>query len=169
METALEHTLTSFYKTGMIAYMDAHPEDFEEAIELAISNKQPYSWRAAWLLWSCMQKNDVRVQSHIKNIIDAIKDKKDGHQRDLLIILLQMELNEEYEGFLFHICVDIWEKINKKPSARITAFKNIIKIAKKYPELSNEVIFFTQNQYLESLSPGVKKSISKMIMEFTAK
>jgi hypothetical protein len=36
----------------LISYLSAHPEYFEEAITLAISDKQPYSWRAAWLLWS---------------------------------------------------------------------------------------------------------------------
>lgn len=167
METALEHILTSSYKADMISYMDAYPEDFEEAIKLAISNKQPYSWRAAWLLWSCMEENDQRIQGYIKNIIDTITTKNDDHQRELFKILLQMELNEKYEGFLFNVCVTVWEKINKKPSVRLTAFKIIVKIAKKHPDLSHEIIFLTQNQYLDSLSPAVKRSISKMIKEFT--
>jgi hypothetical protein len=38
METAFEHILISANKAGMIAYMAVHPEDFEEAVELAISN-----------------------------------------------------------------------------------------------------------------------------------
>ena len=134
---------------------------------LKFSNKQPYSWRAAWLLWSCMEENDKRIQGNIKDIISNITNKKDGHQRELLKILLQMELNEEYEGHLFNVCVSVWEKINKKPSVRYTAFKFILKIAKKYPDLFNEIAFLTQNQYLDSLSPGVKRSISKMINELT--
>ena len=68
METALENILTSSYKAEMISYINTHPNDFEEAIELAVSNKQPYSWRAAWLLWSCMEKNDPRIQVHLKKI-----------------------------------------------------------------------------------------------------
>ncbi len=36
METALEQILISSYKAEMISFMDAHPEYFEEAIELAI-------------------------------------------------------------------------------------------------------------------------------------
>ena len=167
METALEQILTSSYKDEMISFMDSHPEYFEEAIELAISNKQPYSWRAAWLLWSCMEENDKRIQGYIKNIINTITTKKDGHQRELLKILLQMELNEEQEGYLFNVCMTVWEKINKKPSVRFTAFKFIIKIAKKHPDLSNEIAFFTQNQYLDSLSPGIKRSLSIMIKELT--
>jgi len=163
METALEHILTSSYKVDMIAWMDAHPEDFEEAIKLAVSNKQPYSWRAAWLLWSCMEKNDQRIQGYVKSIIDILSVRDDNQLRELLIILHQMEINEELEGLLFNHCISIWEKINKKPSLRITAFKIIVKIAKKHPDLSREIIFLTQNQYLDSLSPAAYKSVTNMI------
>jgi hypothetical protein len=163
METALEHILTSSYKVDMIAWMDAHPEYFEEAIKLAVSNKQPYSWRAAWLLWSCMEKNDQRIQGYVKSIIDILSVRDDNQLRELLIILHQMEINEELEGLLFNHCISIWEKINKKPSLRIIAFKIIDKIAKKHPDLSREIIFLTQNQYLDSLSPAAYKSVTNMI------
>lgn len=147
--------------------MDAHPEFFEEAIKLAIADKQPYSWRAAWLLWSCMEKNDKRIQKYIKSIVNTLKTKNDGHQRELLKILLKMELKEEYESILFTICMDVWEQINKTPSVRVNALKFIIKIAKKHPELSQEITFLTQDHYLESLSPGAKNSVSKMMNELT--
>ncbi len=167
METALEQILTNSYKAGMISYLAAHPEDFEEAIKLAISDKQPYSWRAAWLLWSCMKKNDRRIKADVKNIIDTISDKADNQQRELLIILQQMDINEEFEGLLFNHCVTVWENISKKPSVRYNAFKLIVKIAKKYPGLYDEINFMTQSQYMNSLSPGVKKSIFKMTKEFS--
>jgi hypothetical protein len=166
METALENILTSAYKDGMISFMNAHPEVFEEAIELAISNKQTYSWRAAWLLWSCMEENDPRIQGYIQNIIDSLTNKEDGHQRELLKIILLMELDDEQEGYLFDVCITVWEQINKKPSVRFTAFKFIIKIAKKHPDLFQEIAFLTQSQYLDSLSPGVKRSVFKLTKEF---
>lgn len=166
METALERILTSSYKADMISYMASHPEDFKEAITLAISNKQPYSWRAAWLLWSCMEKNDKRIQPYVKNIIDILSIRNDNIQRELLIILHKMEINEEIEGLLFNHCVSIWEKINKMPSVRHNAFKVIVKIAKKHPDLYHEINFLTHDQYLDSLSAGVKNSISKMIIQF---
>lgn len=166
METNLEHILVNTYKAEMISYMKAHPEDFEEAIHLAISDKQPYSWRAAWLLWSCMEDNDTRIQGYIDNIIKALPTKNDDHQRELIKILRQMELNEEQESSLFDVCVSVWEKVNKKPSVRFNAFRFIVKMAKKYPDLSNEVKFLTQDQYLEFLSAAAKKSISKRIKEF---
>ena len=165
MESTLEHKLLTSYKNEMIAFMDTHPEYFEEAIQLAISDKQPYSWRAAYLLWGCMKENDQRIRKCIRKIIDALKSKNDGHQRELLKILLKMELKEKYEGILFNICMDVWEQINKTPSVRFTALKFIIKIAKKHPDLYQEITFLTQDHYLKSLSPGVKHSVSRMMKE----
>jgi hypothetical protein len=163
METELEHTLTSFYKVGMIRYLREHPEDFEEAIQLAVSDKQPYSWRAAWLLWSCMDKNDERVKAHVGTIMDVIPSLKDGHQRELMKILYNMDLDEAYEGRLFSLCMDLWEQIHKTPSVRGNAFILIYRMAQKYPELMNEIELLTQEQYMESLSPGIRHSLLKIM------
>lgn len=166
METALEHILTSAYKEEMISFMKAHPEYFKEAVDLAIADKHPYSWRAAWLLWSSMEENDPRIQEHIQPIIDAISAKKSGHQRELLKILSLAELNEEHEGYLFNICMTLWETISLIPSVRYFAFLFILKMVKKYPDLSNEMDFLMQDHYMDSLSPGIKNSISRRLKEF---
>lgn len=166
METELEWILTNSYKADMISFLSTHPEYFEEAVNLAITDKQPYSWRAALLLWSCMVKNDHRIQGYVKTIIDTLSDKKDNQQRELLIILQQMDINEELEGLLFNHCVTVWKKMNKKPSVRFNAFKMIVKIAQKHPDLSHEIVFLTQDQYMEPLSLTVKNSISRMIKDF---
>ena len=162
-ETKLEHILTNSYKADMISYMNSHPEDFEEVIELAIADKQPYSWRAAWLLWSCMEKNDQRIQGYVEKIIDTLLSKNDDQLRELLIILQQMELSDDDKGKLFDICINIWEKIGKQPSVRYNAFKLMVKIIKIHPDLYKEITFLTESQYTDSLSDTVKKSISKMI------
>jgi len=147
----------------MIRYIAEHPEDFKEAIQLAVSDKPPYSWRAAWLLWSCMEKNDDRVQGSVKTMIDILPTRKENVQRELFKILYHMELNEEDEGRIFNCCLDVWERIHKQPSVRLNAFQLIIKIARKYPELSHEIVLLTQEQYTDTLSPGVKHSINRLL------
>lgn len=151
----------------MISFLVNHPEYFDEAINLAIGDKEKLCWRSAWLLWSCIEENDPRIKKHINKIIKAIPNKKDGHQRELIKILLIMDLNEEQEGRLFNICLNLWEGLDKSPSIRWTAFKFILEMGKKYPELSDEISFLTQDHYLESLSPGIKHSISKIIKDLS--
>lgn len=167
MKTALEWVLTNAYKADMISWLTAHPEAFEEAIKLAIADKQPCSWRAAWLLWRCMEENDQRIQGYVKSIIDSLPDKNDQQQRELLIILQRMEIGEEFEGLLYNHCVTVWEKTDKKPSLRLNAFKVMVKTAKKHPDLSREITFLTQDQYMDSLSGTVKKSIAGMLRALT--
>jgi hypothetical protein len=165
LESPLEYILTHSYKAEMISYLKAHPEAFNEAIKLALSDKQPYSWRAAWLLWSCMDYNDLRLQRYQKKIIGTLPITGDNQLRELLLILQRMELKVSYTGKLFDICVKVWEKTDKQPSVRINAFKLMVKIAKKYPDLTDEIIYLTQFHYLYSLSAAVKKSVFKLTEE----
>ena len=165
METPLEHVLMAFNKQEMMAWLAAHPESFTEAIHLAMADKQPYSWRAAWLLWSCMEGNDPRIRPFITGIIDCLDIKRDGHQRELLKILYRMDLTEEQEGLIFDLCMNVWEKVGKAPSVRHNAFRMIVRIASIYPELSSEIALITQEHYMETLSPGVRRAVMKMIFE----
>ena len=77
MESKFEYILTHSYKADLISHLKSHPEDFEEALKLAVSDKQAYSWRAAWLLWSCMERNDQRIQKYTERIIEIIPDISD--------------------------------------------------------------------------------------------
>lgn len=163
METALEKILIRRHKAEMTSFINSHPESFEELIYLSKADKQPYSWRAAWLLWSSMTKNDKRIRKHLKEMIFVLPDRKDNQNRELFKVLEQMEISEDLEGQLFNHCMSVWEKTEKQPSVRINAFKVLYKIAQKHPELATELNFVTLEHYTESLSPGVKHSLNKMI------
>ncbi|MBI2416403.1 MAG: hypothetical protein HYV28_00545 [Ignavibacteriales bacterium] len=163
MDSPLEHILISTYKVDMIAFMNTHPEAFDEAVTLALSDKQPYSWRAAWLLWSCMKENDRRVKKHLGKIVAYLPVAKDNQKRELLKILFVMELDDEQEGRVFDACIALWKDITKDPSIRVNAFKMLLKIAEKYPELMHEILMLTDTHYLATLSPGAQHSVSKLI------
>lgn len=162
-ETNLEYTLTNLYKGNLISYMASHQDDFPELIKLSISDKQPYSWRAAWLLWSSMDNNDKRIRKHLKMIIDILPNRHDSQQRELLMVLHRMELDSKYEGPLFDSCTKIWENINKHPSLRFHAFKKMVAISKNHPDLSSEIKLLTDAYYTENLTDNVKKSIFKLM------
>ncbi|MFH1121305.1 MAG: hypothetical protein V1775_15910 [Bacteroidota bacterium] len=168
MGAPLEWILTNTYKTDLIAWMTAHPEAFEETIILSLSDNQPCAWRAAWLLWSCMEKNDPRVQPFVADMINSLAGKNDDHQRELLIILRKMEIPEESEGLLFNHCTNVWEKVGKKPAVRLNAFKIMVKIAGKHPELHHELILLTQPQYMDSLSVVANKSIALLLKRLSS-
>tara|TARA_R110000868_G_scaffold259361_5_gene517304 strand:+ start:65050 stop:65547 length:498 start_codon:yes stop_codon:yes gene_type:complete len=152
-------------KPAMVTFLKAHPENFDVAMKLALSQEQPISWRATWMIGGSVKKYDSQIQPYIQNILDILPDLEDGHQREFLKVLNQLELVEEHEGQLLDFSISVWEQLKKQPSVRHTAFRIMVKAAKKYPELANEVLLLTQPQYINTLSPGVKKGVFKMLEE----
>ena len=166
MTESLQNILTTLLrKDKMVAFLKKNPNLFDETLKVSLGNKEPQSWRAAWLLKHYMSKNDARVIPSINKILKAIPNKKDGHQRELLKILLEMELTKKQEGILFDKSISIWEDIDKSPSVRSFAFLVLVNTVKKYPELITEIGFLTQGHYTETLSPGIRKSVVRIIEE----
>ncbi len=161
--TELERVLIDSYKDGMVAYVNSGPTEFDELIELTLTNKQPFSWRAAFILSTVMNRNDTRVSKHIVDIIDAIDGKPDGHKRELLKILLRLELDEEQESRMIDLCINLWKELDAKPTVRFYAFRMLMNIAEKYPDLGTEIRLLTNDLYMDSLSQGIRRVIEKRL------
>jgi hypothetical protein len=153
MKNSLEDILTGHLrKDDMLVFMKENPDQFANALNIALSDDKNLGWRAAWIIHTIMYKNDSRIKKHIGKLIKSIKNKNDGHQRELLRILMKMEIDEDNEGYLLDQCIFIWGNINKSSSVRIISFRIITGLLKKYPELHDEVLPLTQKNYYENLS-----------------
>lgn len=139
---------------------------FNQAIEFVIHGKQPLAWRAACILNHCTTKFDQRLAPYIDKIIDSLDEEaKDGYNRELIKLLLQVALDDEQEGLLFDFCFRIWQRVQKSPSVRIIAFRFMIKTIKKYPELYHEIEHVISKEYTETLSSGIMNSFYKLLAQ----
>lgn len=110
-----------------------------------------------------MDVNDKRIQNHVEKIINTLPTENDSQNRDILIILQNMHLEDDAKIKLFDICIDICKNIVKEHSVRYNSFKKLIKIAQKFPDLTADVKFLSDSFYIATLSVTAKKSIAKMI------
>ncbi|MCC5916802.1 MAG: hypothetical protein JJU02_05680 [Cryomorphaceae bacterium] len=145
------------------AYLSEFPEKFNVVIDLALCEKTPYAWRCVWMLNHSLKNNNLRLKPFANKLIQSVSGKMDGHQRELLKLIGKIPLGENEEGRLFNTCLSIWEDVGKQPGVRFVAFKFMIKLGNKYPELLPEIMSLAQTQYMQSLSPGIRKSLQKMI------
>ncbi|MFN2394828.1 MAG: hypothetical protein ABR597_03975 [Bacteroidales bacterium] len=150
-------------KDSIVSLLRENPAVFDEAIQLVLQSDERTAWRAAWVLFHAMEDHDLRLQPYLPALISALRGKRDGHQRELLKIIERLQINEDQEGELFDICMGIWENPGKSPSSRITAFRIMFAMAKKYPELLQELHFLLQEHYTETLSPGIRHSLRRML------
>jgi hypothetical protein len=156
-----------FDKEKIVSKLKCDSELFMRALELSVSDNYPFGWRGAWVVFHAMDYNDEKVRPYVRKIVKQIPEvSKDGHQRELMKVLSKMELDEESEGYMFDNCITIWETLKKSPSVRAMAFKMLMGIAEKYPELKGELGFLMQSHYLSTLSPGIKKSVENQYKRF---
>ena len=159
----LEAVINGSRKQGMLDYLNDNPHEIDNLIKLALEPKGQNNWRATWLLPNFMSKNDERIIPFLDSFIERLADADESQQRDTITLLLKMEFNEDQEGVLLDTAINIWTKIDKIPSVRYRAFELILKIAKNYPELSDEIKLLSEEHYMESLSPGIQNSLRKKI------
>jgi len=159
----IENILTRNYKHDMVLFFQKNPDRIDDLIKLIFEKNNPLSWRAAWLLWSCVPKNDSRILENTSRFISILPYSNESMQREILKILFNIDLEEESLGRLINICINIWEDINKRPGVRYSSFRMLLKISKEYPELENELGYLVDERFINTLSPGIKHSIKKLI------
>ena len=164
-DNAMNDELLSILKDASTAqireYYTSHPGILPVLIDYALE-KGEYSWRAAYMIAINVKKENPLIARNANRIIDALEGKKQGHQRELLKILLLTELNEEQSLRLYDYCMQVWNETSHTPSLREKAFRHIISFYRKYPELSGDLDWITQEQYLTPLSPGIRKVVERL-------
>lgn len=161
----IERILTTLHKTQMIAFMKVHPALFDYLLQMSLSDKEPLAWRAAWLLWGVMKKNDKRVQPFVAEMIRILPLRKNNIQRELLKIIQGCDVPEDLQGEMFDECMKLWRDPANQPSVRWYALKWLLAMAEKYPELKNEVQASMDEETINSLSKGARHSVMLMMRE----
>ena len=147
------------YKDEMVAFLERHPEHFQEALDLAAVDRPRYSWRAAWLMGNCMEDDDSRGRKSVDRLIAAMAGKPDGHWRELMKIVIRMPLDDEQEGRLFEMALQQWQDPDKQSSVRWMAFQFMTKMVGKYPELAAELKLVLRSNLIDPLSPGIRRLV----------
>jgi hypothetical protein len=155
-----------FNKDQVIDRLTKNPGEVAEAIACMYGHEQPQGWRAAWVLKFVLTKNDERIgYTGVNRILQALGNRPDGHQRELIHVLDKFDMDDDQEGLFFEQCLIIWRSVSKTPSVRHMAFRQLAKVIKKYPELYSEIAYYVDDEYLSTLSPGIKSSIKRLIRE----
>ena len=122
------------------------------------------SWIHAWQINHVKKTELIKIQEQVDKIISAIDGKNDGHQRELLKVLLKLNLTDDQLSLLWDICLRVWLDIQKQSSVRISAYKILVNAAKKFKPLSDELVRLTEEKHITSLSNGIRNSTYKNLL-----
>ena len=162
----LREVLEGTYRSSIFNEIKKQPERyFEEILAIYLEGGSKGEWRAGNILYQFLKKNDVRIIPHLDQLIEKLQSSDKSVKRETLRILFKFSFTDEQEGRIFDYCTSLWLTIDLPPGARFYALKHLSLIAKKYPELKQEVLLLLDENYIEPLSPGVKHSVKKLIKE----
>ncbi|MFY0687005.1 MAG: hypothetical protein JXQ90_07570 [Cyclobacteriaceae bacterium] len=157
----LETIKGRFDKDDLISRVNTNPDLIGELLDIALTAEQPQAWHGVWIVGHADTLIMDKVNPYVDRLIDLIHDQRDGFQREIIKVLLKVNLNDDQEGRLFDECMTLWESVSLQPSVRMFALKYIMQVVNKYPELKPEILFVMQDEYLQTLSPGIRRSAQR--------
>lgn len=131
-------------------------------VKYAISEEK-HAWRAAWIISKYSEQTTEDLNIYADGFINAAKEiQADGHLREILKIIVHLNLNEDQNSEVFDLCLSLLQDNRRQSSVRSIAFQFLIKISKDYPELRNEISIIFDN-IKDYLSHGIRYSMMKKL------
>jgi len=114
---------------------------FRSLLDLALTEKDPLAWRAAWILDGVDEKHPGLAAVQIAEIIRKLPGlKSKGTLRSLLRLLCRYEIPEEAQGLLIDLCFGYLVSELYPVAVKVHAMQIIFNHVLLYPELKGELI-----------------------------
>jgi hypothetical protein len=132
----------------VVAYCGSNVLRFAELVDLFIEGPYRVTQRAAWPLSCCVEVNPKLVQPHLKKILNYCMKPgvNDAVKRNVVRLLQFIEIPKRLQGLTAELCFQFFN--NKKESIAVRVFSMTVlsNLAKKLPELKNELIPLIEDQ-----------------------
>lgn len=145
----------------MVAEIKEVPHFQSELLALSLSTVDPIGWRATWITRQFLSEINFLPSYHVRKVVNALMDLTESNQREWLKTLDFEVIDEDLEGLIYDQCVQLWSGIHYHSALRREAFKVLHRFHRLYPELLEETKYLFSVDFLENLSPAIRKSIER--------
>ncbi len=138
---------------GEVIKSESH---FITLLQLALYEKDPIAWRAAWVLDGSDEFKPGLARKHIGKTVKALPELESvGTLRSLLRMLTRYDIPENEQGLLIDLCFSYLVSELYPVAVKAHAMTIIYHHVLLYPELKNELIAVIEDQ-AENNSVGFK-------------
>ena len=166
-----------YLRTGMlrneidvcVEMWDAKPAEIKQFISEFNELTQTQQRKGVWILYHLSQKNAAEVQRYRDYIFDLVTHSKDSSvRRESFGILYNLELTEEQDGRMLERAFCTLSSFDVETAERLRAIHWVLRAAKSYPELYNEII--AGIELVKHIgTPAWKRYSSKLILQLEIK
>ena len=151
----------------IVAYIGNDEKRFDELVHLFLHDDKQIVQRAAMAFgWATLQ-NLPFFTKYMSEMIDYLAQKNvhDAVKRNILRVLQEVSVAEEYEGKLTEICFDLILKPDEPSAIKAFAMGVLTNICQKYPELAQELCLIIRENW-EHESPAFRSRGRKILKQF---
>lgn len=114
---------------------------FKELIKIFISDEYLLAQRAGWALSYCAELHPQMVKPYLGKLLDQLErnDVHDAVKRNVVRLLLYVEIPEKLLGRAYCHCVDLIDDINAPIAVRVFALLVAANISDGEPDLRREL------------------------------
>ncbi|MEN8204023.1 MAG: hypothetical protein ABFS28_15605 [Bacteroidota bacterium] len=140
-------------------------EKFLTLLGLTLYEKDPLSWRAAWILDGSDEQHPGLALGSVSTIIQKLPElESKGALRSLLRLLCRYNIPEDDQGMLVDLCFAYMVSELYPVAVKVHAMQIIYNHTLIYPELSDELVTVIEDQIANN-SVGFKSRGKRIIRQ----
>lgn len=154
---------SSAEKEIYIKEVGGSPEHFNTLLDLALNEKDPLAWRAAWILDGSDEQHPGLASGSVRRITRELpRVQSTGTLRSLLRLLCRYNIQEEDQGMLIDLCFKYMTSELYPVAVKVHAMQIIYRHVLIYPELKEELVTVIQDQ-VDNNSVGFRSRGNRII------
>lgn len=132
----------------IVKYVGNDPNKFSQLVNVFLEGPYRVTQRIAWPLSYCVQKNTALIHPHLSQIIKFAQQPNvhDSVKRNVARLLQFIEIPTKHQGKVVDLCVKFFSSKNEAIAVRVFSMTVLANLAKKIPELKNELIPIIEDQ-----------------------
>jgi hypothetical protein len=146
-EAALkEHSKAQCNK--IVKYVGNDPKKFSELVNVFLQGPYRVTQRIAWPLSYCVEENTTLIHPHLSKILKFAQrpDAHDSVKRNVVRLLQFIDIPQKHQGSVADICFKFFTDTKEPIAVRVFSMTVLANLAKKIPELKNELIPIIEDQ-----------------------
>jgi hypothetical protein len=144
----------------------ANPALLKLLVDIMLNEKQPTSWRAAWIIDHSAQIDKSIIAPYLPKFIKLLPNiRHHGVQRHLLRMIAYSGNTEIIDGNTVSLCFEWLQSELTSIASKAFCMDILTNVAKHYPELLPEYIIVLEELEING-SRGIKNKATKLLKKF---
>ena len=126
----------------IVKYVGSDPKKFSDLVSVFLEGPYRVTQRIAWPLSYCVEENTTLIHPHLSKILKFAEQPgvHDSVKRNVARLLQYIDIPRKHQGIVADLCFKFFSDKKEPIAVRVFSMTALANLAKKNPELKNEII-----------------------------